>query len=141
MSWKNLRHFHVHPLPVVRKMAFTSISCMHGRESRPSSDSPSKATGIPRPWHQQSRASPFFAEKLPISPVSSPSSAVYKSSTSLLNNLVYTMLFYRQGPTSINTLTQSATHSLIGSTERNPGFHVTVGLDRQAGLLAAIGYN
>ena len=84
---------------------------------------------------------PFFAEKLPISPVSSPSSAVYKSSTSLLNNLLYTMLFYRQGLTSINTLTQLATHSLIGSTERNPWFpRDGGGLDRQAGLLAAVGY-
>jgi hypothetical protein len=30
MSWKNLRYFYVHPLPVVRKTAFTSISGMHG---------------------------------------------------------------------------------------------------------------
>jgi hypothetical protein len=56
-------------------------------------------------------APPFFAKKLP---ASSPSFAVYKSLTSLLNNLLCTMLFYRQSLTPINTLTQSATHSLIG---------------------------
>jgi hypothetical protein len=76
MSWKSLSHFNVHPLSAARKMVFTLISCMYGGDSRPSSHNPSKATGIPRPWHQQSRASPLTTEKSPISPVS-PSSSYY----------------------------------------------------------------